>query len=49
MKVEFFKNGLLKKSMKMVGVLSLFLAAIVMIPTSTLGGYQAKCPDELLK
>lgn len=47
--MKFFKDGLLKKSMKMVGVLSLFLAAIVMVPTCTLSGYQPKCPDELLK
>ncbi|MBP2031891.1 cyclic lactone autoinducer peptide [Clostridium algifaecis] len=47
--MKISKNYLLKKAMKMVGSLSLLLAALVIVPTSTLGGYQPKCPDELLK
>lgn len=47
--MKFSKEYLLKKSMKMVGFLSLFLAALVIVPTSTLGSYQPKCPDEFLK
>lgn len=47
--MKFLKQELLKKSMKMVGYLSLFLAAIVIIPTSSMVGHQPKCPDELLK
>lgn len=47
--MKFLKNDLLKKSMKMVGCLSLFLAGIVMIPNCFMGAHQPKCPDELLK
>lgn len=43
------KKVLLGKTMKMVGSLSLFLAAIVITPTSLGSGYQPKCPEELLK
>jgi len=43
------KESVLKKSMKVVGYVSLFLAGIVMMPTSMFGGYQPKCPDELLR
>ncbi|ADK15898.1 cyclic lactone autoinducer peptide [Clostridium ljungdahlii] len=43
------KKSLLSKTMKVVGSLSLFLAAIVIVPTSTGGAYQPKCPDEFLK
>ncbi|MFL0198655.1 cyclic lactone autoinducer peptide [Clostridium sp. WILCCON 0269] len=47
--MKFFKNGLLKNSMRVVGYLSLFLAGIVMIPNCFFGFHQPKCPDELLK
>ncbi|WP_368490729.1 cyclic lactone autoinducer peptide [Clostridium sp. BJN0013] len=47
--MKFLKQELLKKSMKMVGSLSLLLAAIVITPTCLGGVYQPKCPDELLK
>ncbi|APM39080.1 AgrD family cyclic lactone autoinducer peptide [Clostridium kluyveri] len=47
--MKFFKNGLLKKSMKMLGVLSLLLSPIILHPTCTMGLHQPKCPDELLK
>jgi hypothetical protein len=41
---------LLKKNLlKMVGSLSLFLAALVIVPASLCAGHQPKCPDELLK
>ncbi|OAA89304.1 cyclic lactone autoinducer peptide [Clostridium ljungdahlii] len=43
------KENVLKKSMKMVGFLSLFLAALVITPASAGSCYQPKCPDELLK
>ncbi|WP_333888257.1 cyclic lactone autoinducer peptide [Clostridium sp.] len=47
--MKFLKQGLLKKSMKMVGFLSLFLAVIVATPASSGLAHQPKCPDELLK
>ena len=47
--MNFLNNALLKKSMKIMGYLSLFLATIVMVPTSSIGGYQPKCPNDLLK
>ncbi|OAA83284.1 cyclic lactone autoinducer peptide [Clostridium ljungdahlii] len=43
------KESVLKKSMKVVGYLSLFLAGIVIVPTCFMGFHQPKCPDELLK
>ncbi|AZV57718.1 cyclic lactone autoinducer peptide [Clostridium sp. AWRP] len=43
------KKSLLSKTMKTVGSLSLFLAAIVITPTSLGGAHQPKCPDEFLK
>ncbi|OAA93700.1 cyclic lactone autoinducer peptide [Clostridium coskatii] len=43
------KKTLLSKIMKVVGSISLFLAAIVITPTSLGLGYQPKCPKELLK
>jgi len=43
------KEKLIKKSMKMVGSLSLFLGEIVITPTCFGCAYQPKCPDELLK
>lgn len=43
------KESVLKKSMKMIGYLSLFLAALVITPASSGFGHQPKCPDELLK
>ncbi|RMD00392.1 cyclic lactone autoinducer peptide [Clostridium autoethanogenum] len=43
------KESLLSKTMKVVGSLSLFLAAIVIVPTSAGGAHQPKCPDEFLK
>ncbi|MFL0197195.1 cyclic lactone autoinducer peptide [Clostridium sp. WILCCON 0269] len=47
--MKSFKNELLKRSMKTLGVLSLFLASIVLVPTCPMGYHQPKCPDELLK
>lgn len=48
--MKISKNYLLKKAMKMVGSLSLLLAALVIVPTSsTITTYQPKCPDEFLK
>lgn len=47
--MKFLKNVILKKSMKMVGLSSLFLAEIVMVPTSAGCYHQPKCPEELLK
>ncbi|AZV57657.1 cyclic lactone autoinducer peptide [Clostridium sp. AWRP] len=43
------KENVLKKSMKVVGDLSLSLATIVIVPTSAIGAHQPKCPDDLLK
>lgn len=43
--MKTFKNTLFK----MIGVLSLFLAAIVIIPTSLGSTYQPKCPEEFLR
>ncbi|OBR96507.1 hypothetical protein CLRAG_03770 [Clostridium ragsdalei P11] len=43
------KKNFLNKSMKMVGYLSLFLAALVITPASAGCGHQPQCPDELLK
>jgi len=43
------KEKLIKKSMKMVGSLSLFLSKIPLNSTCILACYQPKCPDELLK
>ena len=42
------KESVLKKSMKMVGSLSLFLAALVITPASTIYSHQPKCPDDFL-
>lgn len=47
--MNFSKKDLLKKTMRMVGSLALFLAAIVIVPTSAASGHQPKCPDELLR
>ncbi|WP_081428001.1 cyclic lactone autoinducer peptide [Clostridium kluyveri] len=47
--MKSLKEKLLKKSMKMVGSLSLFFAAMVLVSTSLIGGHQPKCPDDLLK
>ncbi|OAA93305.1 cyclic lactone autoinducer peptide [Clostridium coskatii] len=43
------KENFSNKSMKMVGYLSLFLAALVITPASSGSCHQPKCPDELLK
>ncbi|OAA92069.1 AgrD family cyclic lactone autoinducer peptide [Clostridium ljungdahlii] len=43
------KKSLLSKTMKAVGSLSLFLAAIVITPTSLGMGHQPKCSEDLLK
>ncbi|AGY77379.1 MULTISPECIES: cyclic lactone autoinducer peptide [Clostridium] len=43
------KESVLKKSMKVVGCLSLFLEALVIVPASAGCYHQPKCPDELLK
>lgn len=43
------KNCLVKKSMKMVGCLALFLGVLAITPASFASGHQPKCPDELLK
>ncbi|AZV56029.1 cyclic lactone autoinducer peptide [Clostridium sp. AWRP] len=42
------KESVLKKSMKVLGYLSLFLATLVITPTSTIYSHQPKCPDDLL-
>lgn len=47
--MKLLKESILKKSMKMVGVLSLFLAVLVITPASAGFGHEPKCPDELLK
>jgi cyclic lactone autoinducer peptide len=47
--MKSLKKCLLSKAMKVVGSLSLFLAAIVITPTSLGSTYQPKCPEELLK
>ncbi|MCI1945230.1 AgrD family cyclic lactone autoinducer peptide [Clostridium luticellarii] len=47
--MKLIKDYLLKKSMKMVGSLALFLGALVLFPNSLISGQQPKCPDELLK
>lgn len=47
--MKFSKKYILKKAMKMIGSLALFLGTIVIVPTSIIGSYQPKCPDELLK
>lgn len=47
--MRLFKKNLVKMTMKMVGSFALFLAAIVIVPTSIASSYQPKCPDELLK
>lgn len=43
------KEKLLEKSMQMVSSMSLFLSELVITSTCTMGCYQPKCPDELLK
>lgn len=47
--MKLFKKNLVKRTMKMVGYLSLFLGAIVIVPTSLASSHQPKCPNELLK
>lgn len=47
--MKSLKEKLLKNSMKMVGSLSLFFAAMVLVSTSLFSGHQPKCPDEFLK
>ncbi|APM40523.1 cyclic lactone autoinducer peptide [Clostridium kluyveri] len=47
--MKFSKERLLRKSMKIVGSLFLFLATIVIVPTSIGVGHQPKCPDEFLR
>lgn len=47
--MKLFKKNLTKVTMKIVGSLALFLAGIVIVPTSLASGHQPKCPDELLK
>lgn len=47
--MKFLKQELLKKSMKIVGSLFLFLTAIIIIPTSVGVAHQPKCPDDLLR
>ncbi|WP_010241171.1 AgrD family cyclic lactone autoinducer peptide [Clostridium arbusti] len=47
--MESIKKSLTSKVMKVVGSVSLFLGALVIVPTSTLSSHQPKCPDEFLK
>ena len=46
---EITMKSLLSKTMNIIGVVSLFIGAIVIVPTSLLSAHQPKCPDELLK
>ncbi|MFL0194499.1 AgrD family cyclic lactone autoinducer peptide [Clostridium sp. WILCCON 0269] len=47
--MKLLKEKLLRKSMKMLGNVSLVLAAVVLVVTSSGGYYQPKCPEKLLK
>lgn len=47
--MKLLKEKLLKKSMKTISSLSLFLSEAVLTTTCAGCGHQPKCPDELLK
>lgn len=47
--MKSLKRKLLKNGLKMLGNVSIFLSAVVVVVTSALSGHQPKCPDEFLR
>ena len=47
--MKFLKGKLLRNGLKVLGNVSLFLSAVVVVVTSGGGVHQPKCPEELLK
>jgi cyclic lactone autoinducer peptide len=47
--MTLFNDFLMKRAMKLIGVLALALGALAIVPTSLASSQQPKCPDELLK
>lgn len=47
--MKFLKGKLLRNGLKVLGNVSLFLSAVVVVVTSMGAGHQPKCPDELLR
>lgn len=47
--MKSLKGKLLRNGLKVLGNVSLLFAALAVIATSIGGGYQPKCPEELLR
>ncbi|APM40639.1 cyclic lactone autoinducer peptide [Clostridium kluyveri] len=47
--MKSLKKKLLKNGLKVLGNVSLLFAALVIVATSIGGGYQPRCPEELLR
>ncbi|WP_368489861.1 cyclic lactone autoinducer peptide [Clostridium sp. BJN0013] len=47
--MKSLKGKLLRNGLKVLGNVSLFLSAVILVVTSSGGYYQPKCPEKLLK
>ena len=43
------KNTIVKRTMKKVGSIALFIGALVIFPTSLIYCHEQKCPEEFLR